>query len=78
MLLGYLGIDQHGNRFKIDAHPRKELCEQLGRRHAEKMYVDCLSGGTRHTGYVIAGLWVTVYEVHRWNEPQGEDNVQAS
>lgn len=66
MKLGYLGIDQYGYRYKINEHPRKELLEQLGSTHAAKMYVDLKSGGSRHAGYVIAGLWIDVYEVHSW------------
>lgn len=65
-LLGYLGIDQHGQHFNMDKHPRKELLRQLGRSHASKMYCDLKSGGSRHAGYVIAGLWIDVYEVHAW------------
>ena len=65
MRLGYLGIDQYGKRYKIDKHPRKELLDQLGRSHAELMYQDSKSG-TRKAGYVIAGLWISVYEVHEW------------
>lgn len=66
MLLGLLGIDQHGEHYNIQKHPRKELLEQLGRKHADKMYVDLKDGATLHKGYVIGGLWISVYEVHRW------------
>lgn len=68
MKVGYLGIDQHGTRYKMDKHPRKELMEQLGSSHAGKMYVDLKNGGIRHVGYVIASLWINVYEVHQWNQ----------
>jgi len=30
------------------------------------MYVDTKDGTAKHIGYVIAGLWLTVYEVKRW------------
>ncbi len=66
-LLGYIGIDQHGQHFTIDKHPRKELLEQLGRCHAAKMYVDRKDGSVRHVGYIIAGLWINVHEVHTWS-----------
>ena len=66
MLLGYLGIDQYGERYKIDKHPRKELLEKFATTHAEKMYVDTLSGIARHIGYIIRKHWITVYEVHSW------------
>jgi len=67
MKLGYLGIDQYGQHYEIDKHPRKELLEQLGYQHADKMYVDLKDGGHRHKGYVIGGLWITVHEVHSWD-----------
>uniref|UniRef100_A0A6M3LPS6 Uncharacterized protein n=1 Tax=viral metagenome TaxID=1070528 RepID=A0A6M3LPS6_9ZZZZ len=69
MKLGYLGIDQYGQHYKIDNHPRQELCDQLGKKHADKMYVDnTKTGQTRHCGYIIGGLWIDVYEVHSWNQ----------
>ena len=68
-LLGYLGVDQYGNRYKIDRHPRKELLEQLGRQHAHRMFIDTKAGQAKHIGYVIAGLWITVYEVREWSKP---------
>lgn len=66
MKLGYLGIDQHGQHYKIDRHPRKELLEQLGRSHASKMYCDTTDGKVREKGYIIAGLWIEIYQVHSW------------
>lgn len=66
MLLGYLGIDQYNNHYTIKKHPRKELLEQLGTTHAEKMFVDLKSGGTKEKGYVIAGHWISVFQVHDW------------
>lgn len=50
----YIAIDQYGQTWKNLEHPRKDLMEQIGCRHAEKMY---------HVGYVISGLWLTVYEI---------------
>lgn len=59
--------DQHGQTFHdLGRHPRKELLKRLGRRHAAKMFCDTRSGETRHTGYVIAGLWLTLYTVTPW------------
>lgn len=66
--LGYIGIDQYGHHYHIEKHPRKELLEQLGRQHANKMYCDLKGGGVRHKGYVIAGLWIDVYRICRWKE----------
>ena len=67
-LIGYIGIDQHSQYYQIDKYPRKELLEQLGRKHADKMYVDLKDGGHRHIGYVIAGHWINVYCVCQWKE----------
>jgi hypothetical protein len=64
MLLGYIGIDQHGYIYNIKKYPRKELLDQLGSTHASIMYCDLKSGGSRRKGYVISGHWVEVYEVH--------------
>jgi len=61
MKLGYLGIDQYGQRYKIDKYPRKKLMEQLGHASANRMF-----NGRKHVGYVIGGFWITVYEVHDW------------
>ncbi len=64
----YMAIDQYGQTHHGLEHPRKDLMEKLGSRHAHKMYVDSMSKGTAiHIGYVIAGLWLTVYEVKRLN-----------
>jgi len=68
MKLGYIGIDQFGETYNIKKHPRKELLEQLYRQHTSKMYVDKKDGSTRHVGYIIAGHWITVYEVHEWQK----------
>lgn len=65
-ILGYLGIDQHGQHYTIKQHPRKELLAQLDRKHAAKMFCDTKSGQTKHKGYVIAGLWIDVFTVSEW------------
>ena len=62
-MIGFLAIDQYGNRFRIEKHPRKELLALHGRKHAAKMYRD---PDARHVGYVIAGHWYEVFELHRW------------
>lgn len=59
----YMGIDQYGNTFHNLKHPRKDLMEQIGTRHAEKMYTDGDDGKTYHTGYVVGGHWVRLYAV---------------
>ncbi len=68
MRLGFLGIDQFGETYNIKKYPRKELLDQLARQHTSKMYVDKKDGSTRHVGYIIAGRWITVYEVHEWSK----------
>ena len=65
---GFIGIDQYGNHYTIDKHPRKELLEELGFKHASKMYCDLKSGGVRHKGYVIGNHWINVYRVCQWKE----------
>lgn len=64
--LGYLGVDQYGQTYTIKKSPRKELLEQLGASHADKMYCDTTDGRVRHTGYVISRLWINVYAVSEW------------
>ena len=64
--LGYMGIDQYGQHYDGLKHPRKDLLATLGRTHAEKMYVDTAKKEHKHIGYVIAGKWITVYDVYEW------------
>jgi len=67
--LGYIAIDQYGQTYQIgDNPPRKWLLDHLGRKHTEKIYQDTTSGKIRHTGYVIAGLWLSVFTVGTWKE----------
>ena len=67
-LVGYVGFDQYGQHYKITKYPRKELLEELGRKHASNMYIDLKDGGHRHIGYVIAGHWIEVYRVYQWKD----------
>jgi hypothetical protein len=41
------------------------LLERLGRKHASKMYRDTQGKERKayHIGYVIAGHWISLYEV---------------
>ena len=59
----YMAVDQYGQTFHGLKHPRKELMERIGVKHASKMYVDGKDGVTYHTGYVIGGHWLRVGEV---------------
>jgi hypothetical protein len=56
----FMAHDGYGNHYFIKKHPRKELCEQLGRQHVDKIYED-RHDGTYHIGYIIAGHWLTVF-----------------
>ena len=67
MKLGYLGIDQNGQNYYIKKHPRKELLEQLCAKGAGKQYTEKKDGSSVHSGYIIRGNWITVYEVHDWD-----------
>ena len=58
----YMGIDQYGQTYHHLLHPRKDLLEKLGSKHADKMYRDT-DDGPKHVGYVIRKLWITLYEV---------------
>jgi hypothetical protein len=61
-----MAIDQYGKHYdNLGMHPRTELLKRLCRKHASKMYVDSKSGESSHIGYVIAGLWLTIYKVER-------------
>lgn len=59
-----MAIDQYGQTYHIgDNPPRKWLLDYLGRKSCSKMYCDKKDGRTMHVGYVIAGLWLTLYTV---------------
>jgi len=67
-VLGYMAIDQYGQRWNIGNNPpRKWLLWRLGRKHADKMY-DIQDGQIKHVGYVIAGFWLRVYCVCDWEK----------
>ena len=67
--LGYMAQDQYGETYHIGANPpRQWLLNRFGRKHADKMYCDTKSGKARHIGYVIAGLWLTIYRVCSWKD----------
>jgi hypothetical protein len=54
-----IAIDQYGGIHRIAGkHPRAELLAKFDRKHADKMYV----GEGVHIGYVIAGLWLALYQ----------------
>lgn len=56
-----IAVDQYGHVHHIPGkHPRAELLARLDRKHADRIYVDT-STGVRHVGYMIAGLWLSLY-----------------
>ena len=62
-----IAIDQYGQRYlNLGKHPRKALCDRLGRKHVSKMYCDDGNGKSNHVGYVIGGHWLTLYNVTPW------------
>lgn len=62
-----MGRDQYGDTYHdLGKHPRKALLEHFGRSHAKKMYTDKKDGETRHVGYIIAGRWITLYNISPW------------
>ena len=71
MKLGYLATGHFGTTYRLvdpDRSPRQQLLEHCHRKHCEKMYVDSLDTGRPvHKGYIVAGEWFTLYEVHSWN-----------
>lgn len=68
MRLGYMAVDQYGYTYHGLKRPRRDLLAELGRKSARRMYVDSKkTGRPKHIGYVIAGLWLRIYEVHDWN-----------
>jgi hypothetical protein len=60
----YMAIDQYGQTYHGLNHPRKDLMERIGSKHVEKMYVDGKDGIPCFVGYVIGGLWLSLYEVN--------------
>lgn len=59
-----MAIDQYGRTYhNLGNHPRKTLLERLERKHASKMYIDKKDGPPVHIGWIIGGLWLTVYNV---------------
>jgi hypothetical protein len=59
-----MAVDQYGETYHaLGLHPRKALLEKLGRQHADKMYIDKKDGTSVHIGYIIGGLWLTLFAV---------------
>ena len=63
----FVAIDQYGDT-KFVNHPRKDLTEYYGVKHADKMYCDDPDGTSRHVGYVVAGHWYEILEISAWHK----------
>ena len=64
-----MAIDQYGQHYNdLGKHPRKGLLEKLGYKSAVKMYIDKKDGSVKHIGYIIGGLWLTLYNVSSWEK----------
>jgi hypothetical protein len=48
---------------------RKGLLAALGATRAEKQYVDDKEGKSWHTGYIVRGVWYTIYEAVPMRNP---------
>lgn len=59
----FIAVDQYGHLYKLyTEHPRKELMDLFGAKHADKMYID--REHTMHIGWVIMRLWLHVHRVY--------------
>lgn len=63
----FIAIDQYGQTHFINKHPRKELCDYFGCKHADKMYREQPDGTSKHVGYVIAGHWFEILKLSPMN-----------
>lgn len=68
-MLGYIAIDQYGTTYQIGNNPpRKWLLNFFGATKADKMFVEKKDGTTKHIGYVIQKLWISVFKICDWKE----------
>lgn len=68
--LTHIAIDQHGNIHKLyTKFPRKELMGNFNVQSAQKMYRDDKQGKSYHIGWIISGLWLTVYKTTPMRKP---------
>ena len=67
--MALMAIDQYGTTYhNLGTYPRKALLERLGSRSAERMYRDTNEGESHHIGYIINGLWLTLFHVEPWRK----------
>lgn len=59
----FMAIDQYGQSYHGLVKPRRDLLRRIGRKHASRMFRDKKDGQAVHVGWIIGGLWLTIYEV---------------
>ena len=65
----YMARDQYGQTYHgLKGAPRKALLDLFERKSARRMFIDT-SAGAKHVGWIIAGLWLNVYEVVPMRRP---------
>jgi hypothetical protein len=71
-----MGIDQLGTHYDdLGLDPKAKLLDILSKKSASKMYIDSdnyngrqKDGTTKHVGYIISDLWITLYRVEPWEQ----------
>ena len=65
----FLAVDQYNHKHLLKTKfPRKELLEIFGATSARKIYQDDKSGQSYHAGYLIQGIWLTLYKVSEFRK----------
>jgi hypothetical protein len=65
----FLAVDQYNQKHLLKTKfPRKELLGIFGTTSARKIYQDDKSGQSYHAGYLIRGLWLTLYRVSEFKK----------
>jgi hypothetical protein len=60
-----IAVNQYGEKVSLPGrHPRKELMALFDATRAAKIYQDKKDGSTVHVGYIVRGMWWTLYT--RW------------
>lgn len=66
--MAIIGVDQYGGTYNnLGKFPRKALMERLYASGARKLYKDS-ANGVKHIGYIISGLWITLY--NEWEKDE--------
>ena len=65
----FLAVDQYNQKHLLKTKfPRKELLEIFGATSARKIYQDDKNGRSYHIGYLIQGMWLTLYKVSEFRK----------